>query len=203
MDFTRKARYVAGGHRTDPPKALTYSSVVSRESVRIAMLVAGLNDLDIRLADIGNAYLTAPTTEKCYVVAGDEFGPDLKGRTLKIVLALYGLKSAGAAFRAHLASILRTFMQFRPCQADPDVWMRRAQKADGTPYYMYEYVLVYVDDVMIISGDPDAVVQSLKDHFLLKIVSDPADKPERYLGAMIGNYRFADGSQAWYMSADD
>jgi hypothetical protein len=49
--------------------------------------------------------------------------------------------------------------------------MRRAQKADGTPYY--EYVLVYVDDVMIISGDPDAVVQSLKEHFLLKIVSDP------------------------------
>jgi hypothetical protein len=36
MDFTRKARYVAGGHRTDPPKSLTYSSVVSRESVWIA-----------------------------------------------------------------------------------------------------------------------------------------------------------------------
>lgn len=37
MDFTHKARYVAGGHRTDPPKSLTYStSVVSRESVRIA-----------------------------------------------------------------------------------------------------------------------------------------------------------------------
>jgi hypothetical protein len=33
MDFTRKARYVAGGHRTDPPKLLTYSSMVSRESV--------------------------------------------------------------------------------------------------------------------------------------------------------------------------
>jgi hypothetical protein len=85
LDFTRKARYVAGGHRTDPPKALTYSSVVSRESVRIAMLVAGLNDLDIQMADIGNAYLNAPTTEKCYVIAGDEFGPELKGRTLKIV----------------------------------------------------------------------------------------------------------------------
>ena len=201
MDFTRKARYVAGGHRTDPPKALTYSSVVSRESVRIAMLIAGLNDLDIRLADIGNAYLTAPTTEKCYVVAGDEFGPDLKGRTLKIVRALYGLKSAGAAFRAHLASILRTFLKFQPCQADPDVWMRRAHSADGNPYY--EYILVYVDDVMIISGDPDAVVNSLKEHFLLKVVSNPADKPERYLGAMIGKHQFSDGTQAWYMSADD
>jgi hypothetical protein len=42
MDFTRKARYVAGGHRTEPPKALTYSSVVSRESVRLALLIAAL-----------------------------------------------------------------------------------------------------------------------------------------------------------------
>ena len=28
MDFTRKARLVAGGHKTDPPTTLTYSSVV-------------------------------------------------------------------------------------------------------------------------------------------------------------------------------
>jgi hypothetical protein len=79
--------------------------------------------------------------------------------------------------------------------------MHHAHKADGTPYY--EYILVYVDDVMVISGDPDAVIQLLKEHFLLKIVSDPATMPERYLGAMIGKYQFADGSQAWYMSADD
>jgi hypothetical protein len=40
MDFTRKARFVAGGHMTDPPSTITYSSVVSRESVRIAFLLA-------------------------------------------------------------------------------------------------------------------------------------------------------------------
>jgi hypothetical protein len=79
MDFTCKARFVAGGHRMDPPKALTYSSVISRESLHIAMLVVGLNDLDIQMADIGNAYLNAPTTKKCYVIAGDVFGPELKG----------------------------------------------------------------------------------------------------------------------------
>jgi hypothetical protein len=33
MDFTRKALLVAGGHKTDPPASLTYSSVVSRDSV--------------------------------------------------------------------------------------------------------------------------------------------------------------------------
>jgi hypothetical protein len=55
MDFTRKARFVAGGHTTDPPATLTYSSVVSRDSVRIAFLIAALNDLNILSADIGNA----------------------------------------------------------------------------------------------------------------------------------------------------
>jgi hypothetical protein len=30
MDFTRKARFVAGGHKTDPPTSITYLSVVSR-----------------------------------------------------------------------------------------------------------------------------------------------------------------------------
>jgi hypothetical protein len=106
MDFTRKARFVAGGHKTEPPKALIYSSVVSRDSVRLALLIAGLNDLEIRLTDIKNAYLNAPITERYYVIAGDEFGPEYKGRCMKIVRALYGLKSAGAAFRAHLATIL-------------------------------------------------------------------------------------------------
>jgi hypothetical protein len=33
MDFERKARFVAGGHMTDPPTTLTYSSVVSRNSI--------------------------------------------------------------------------------------------------------------------------------------------------------------------------
>jgi hypothetical protein len=42
----------------------TFSSVVSWELVQIAMMVAGLNRLDIRLVDIGNTYLTAPSTEK-------------------------------------------------------------------------------------------------------------------------------------------
>jgi hypothetical protein len=88
------------------------------------MMLAALNDLDICMTDIGDAYLTAPITEKCYVVAGDEFGPDLKGRTLKIVHALNGLKSSGAAFRLHLVSVIRESLHFTACQADPDVWMR-------------------------------------------------------------------------------
>ena len=42
--FTRKARYVANGATIETPVGLCYSSVVSRDSVRIAFLVYALND---------------------------------------------------------------------------------------------------------------------------------------------------------------
>jgi len=64
MDFTRKARFVAGGHDTDPPSNLTYSSVVARDSIRLAFLIAALNDLEVLGGDIGNAYLQAPTKKR-------------------------------------------------------------------------------------------------------------------------------------------
>ena len=65
MDFTRKARLVAEGHLSEVPQYLTYSSVLSRETVCIIFLIAVLNnDLDILSIDIGNAYLNAPNREK-------------------------------------------------------------------------------------------------------------------------------------------
>ncbi len=65
-DFTRKACFVAGGNFAQPPDCLTYSSVVARDSIRLAFLIAALNDLNILAADVGNAYLNAPTKEKVH-----------------------------------------------------------------------------------------------------------------------------------------
>ena len=44
MDFTRKARWLKDGHLTKDPVQSTFSGVVSRESVRIAMTYAALNN---------------------------------------------------------------------------------------------------------------------------------------------------------------
>jgi hypothetical protein len=49
---------------------MTYASVVSRDSVRIALTLAALNDLDVMMGNIDNAYLTAPITEKLWTVLG-------------------------------------------------------------------------------------------------------------------------------------
>jgi hypothetical protein len=130
LDFTRKARFVAGGHKTDPPASLTYSSVVSRESVRIAFLLAALNNLYILSADIGNAYINADVREKLYFIARDEFGGRDKGKVVIITKALYGLKSSGAAWRAHLAEVLHD-MGYQSSLADPDVWLKAEVRSDG------------------------------------------------------------------------
>ena len=50
--FRRKARFVAYGHNTKTPTAMTYLAVVKRESVWIALTIAALNDLDVLACNI-------------------------------------------------------------------------------------------------------------------------------------------------------
>ena len=198
MDMTRKARFVAGGHMTKPPSSITYASVVSRDSVRIAFMLAALNDLDVQAADIGNAYLNAKCKERIWTVGGPEFRSfGLEGKPLVIVRALYGLKSSGAAWRAHLAESL-VEMGFTSSRADPDVWMKAARKPDGTKYY--EYILVYVDDILVISHDTKPIMERIGELYRLKEGS--VGPPTRYLGADVRKVTLDDGSEAWALSPD-
>ena len=79
MDFTRKARWVLDGHKTPDPIGSTHAGVVSRESVCIALTYAALNDLNVFAANIRNAYLQAPSSQKDYVICGPEFGVENLG----------------------------------------------------------------------------------------------------------------------------
>ena len=112
--FRRKAGYVADGHKTDTPSSVTYSTVVSRDSVRICLTIAVMNDLEILSGDIENVYLLVPCRERVWLRAGPEFG-HLEGKVMIVRKALYGLKSSGAAFRAHLAETLDNRVQKQPC----------------------------------------------------------------------------------------
>ena len=86
-----KARFVAGGHRTETPVDSIYSGVVSLAGIRTDTFLAELNDLELWGTDIGNAYLESYTEEKVVFIAGPEFG-ERCGHLLMIVKAQYGLK---------------------------------------------------------------------------------------------------------------
>jgi hypothetical protein len=203
VGLVRKARLVAGGHLTDPPVESVYPGVVTRKSVRIMFLIAALNDIDVLGADVQNAYINAETNEKVYTTAGPEFGSN-EGRPAIIVHALYGLKSSGAQWRDHFAKILKQ-LGFKNSKADPDVWMHKAKKPNG--FFYWEYVLCYVDDILVIGHQPQTTMNSISQYVNFK--SGSIQSPSNYLGANISQCTVIDGNsafpnkQAWSMSAQD
>ena len=159
-DCRHKARMVADGHLTDIPLDSVYSGVVSLRGLRLLIFLAELNNLDTWATDIGNAYLEAETSEKVYIYAGPEFGK-LEHHILIIRKALYGLRTSGVRWHERLADCLRQ-MGFKPCFAEPDIWMRAAGD-------IYEYIAVYVDDLAIAAKDPASIVDMLKSKYKFKL----------------------------------
>ena len=170
---------------------------MSRDSVRIALTIAALNDLQVMACDIQNAYLTADCREMTWTRAGPEFGSEEQGTIFMVKKALYGLKSAGAAFRALLAETLYD-LGYVPTRADPDVWLRPAVKPDGFKYY--ELVLCYVDEVLSVSHDPATTLRGLHQS-IFKLKDDKVEVPEMYLGAQLSKMQ-VEGHECWTMSAE-
>ena len=138
---------MAGGHLTDPPSSMTYASVVGRETVRIAFLMAALHELKALAEDIQNAYLNAFTKEKIYFRTNNEWKAD-KGKIVIITRALYGLKSSALMWHNHLAVIIGNRLGFKSSLADPDLWHKAIITSEGAEYYAY--ILLYADDILII-----------------------------------------------------
>ena len=57
IGFWHKAHLVARGDMNETPAVLTNVSVVSRDSVCIALTIATLNDLQVKASDVQNAFL--------------------------------------------------------------------------------------------------------------------------------------------------
>jgi len=160
LDGQHKACLVAGGHLTETPVDSVYLSVISLRGIRLLTFVSELNELEVRATDIGNTYLESYTQEKVYIIAGPEFG-DRQGHTLAFHKALYGLKSSGLRWHERLSDVLRD-MGFIPSKAKCDIWMRDCGDH-------YEYIAVYVDNLLILSKDPSSIIKTLSDEHKFKL----------------------------------
>jgi hypothetical protein len=190
---------VCDGHLTEQPDESVYSSVVSLRSLRLISFLSVHNDLELWGADIGNAYLEAKTKEKLFIVAGPEFG-NREGHILIIRQALYGMKTSGKRWHERFSDVLRSEGFFLSRGAN-DVWMRKAK--DGSSY---EYLAVYVDDLLIAMKDPRGFCDILKNKYHFKLKGDgPIDyhiglnykrdkegtlvqQPEKYIEKMMTTY---------------
>ncbi len=102
MDFTRKARWVKDGRKTPNSTTSSFAGVVSRDSIHIDLTHAALLGLPVIGANIRNACLQAPSSEKHFIICGPEFGIENEGHVALIWRALYGGKVANSDFWHHL-----------------------------------------------------------------------------------------------------
>jgi hypothetical protein len=126
--------------------------------------MAALNDLNVKVGDVLNAFITAPITKKVWTILGPEFGINA-GKSAIIVLALYGLKSVGAVFCAHLVSFMRQ-MGYTSCKADPDLW-HKGETRPNDNFRFYAYILCYVDNILCVQHDPMTVLNMINGYMLL------------------------------------
>ena len=76
--------------------------------------------------------------------------------------------------------------------------MRPAVKQNGMKYW--EYVLVYVDDVLCVSANPMATMHDIQLKFKLK--GDKIESPDTYLGAQLSQFENEDSVRCWEMSSE-
>ena len=101
--------------------------------------------------------------------------------------------TAGRDFRNHLRACMH-FLKFTSCPADPDVWMRPAIKSDGTE--VYDYVLLYTDDTLVISEDAELILRNeIGWYFELK--QESIGTPSLYLGGHLRQVELENGVKAW------
>jgi Reverse transcriptase (RNA-dependent DNA polymerase) len=149
-DGRHKARLAAGDHLIDPNTESVYSGVVSLLGIWLVTFFAELNALELWGADVGNAYLEALIKEKVNIIGGPELG-DLAGHTLLIFKALYGFQSSDLFWHQNFADVLHA-MGFKQSKAETDIWMR---ENNG----LYDYIAVYVDDLLIAASDPGEITR--------------------------------------------
>jgi hypothetical protein len=92
-----------------------------------------------------------------------------------------------------------TALGYTPSEADRNVWIKPGVKPDGFRYY--QMILIYVDDILHLSHDPDVAINALRGMYELK--EESVSAPSRYLGANVERVQLCDGRETWAMSSKD
>ena len=79
-----------------------------------------------------------------------------------------------------------------PTKADPDVYLKPGNKANGDK--CYSYLIVYVDDILSIDSNPKMIIDKIGEYF--KIKDGSIEFPKMYLGANMRRWKVQDETGA-------
>jgi histone deacetylase 1/2 len=161
-----KARLIAKGfkqrHGVDYDD--TYSPVVKPTTIRVILSLAVTQGWHMRQLDVDNAFLHGYLEEEVYMVQPPGFvDPHQPRHVCKLAKSLYGLKQAPRAWFARLSGKLQE-LGFVPSRADVSLFILNTKTVTI-------FMLVYVDDIIVVSSTvsaADQLLQQLRAEFPVK-----------------------------------
>jgi hypothetical protein len=128
----------------------TYSPVIKPTTIHVVLSLVVMQGWQIQQLDVDNAFLHGHLEEDVYMVQApgyvDQHFPQ---HVYKLEKSLYGLKQAPRAWFARLSSRLQE-LGFVPSKADVSLFVYKHH--DVTIF-----MLVYVDDIIVISSTAQAI----------------------------------------------
>jgi hypothetical protein len=175
--YKHKSRLVVRGFSQVPGTDFgeTYSSVAKLVTVRLLFALAAINDWEVDVIDVDNAFLNATLKEEIYIKqpAGADDGT---GRVLRLRMALYGLKQASKEWKDELETHL-TGNGFEPTHSDDALYTK--WKGDD-----FAFLSVFVDDCMNVGRDR-AQLQKTKEMLASKYKIKDLGPVSTYLGMQV------------------
>ena len=147
-----KARLVAKGFRQKEGIDFdeVFAPVGKYSTLRILLSMAAAHDFELHQLDIKTAFLNGVLEEQVYIQQPPGYQEGSPNTVCFLHKSLYGLRQAPRAWHLRLKDELNT-LGFRPSAVDPGLYVS-CGKYDHTTYLM-----VYVDDILIMSKSLDTV----------------------------------------------
>ena len=169
-----KARLVALGNLQRPHIDFeeTYAPVVDFTVVRVVLVLVLTQNLVIRQLDVKSAFLNGTLQEVIHMTLPNGYQPKDE-KVCRLKKSLYGLKQAPKAWNVKLTADLAK-LNFRPINTAESVFIRKTEGATS-------YILIYVDDMLIISATEDSAARIVKEIQVLYEIKD-LGSAEYFLG---------------------
>lgn len=161
-----KARLVAKGfmQKEGFDYEETYAPVARLNTVRTLLAVANTKNLKIEQMDVKSAFLHGTSEEDIYMKVPEGFNYG-EGKVLKLCKSLYGLKQGPYCWNKKFNEFaLKT--DFKRSNYDACLYVKQSCET-----CTYEYMLLYVDDIIIASNSNDeifALKEALRKNFKMQ-----------------------------------